>query len=341
MFVSSENQIKVGIFGTGYWGRLYSRVLSEIDGLGIEYICDTNPQMEKLVPKSASFYTDPEVALDSGTADAIFIITPAHTHKNIIMNALKRNINTFVEKPVVLTSGDFREILHAKNKDTLLYPGHLYAYNSLAKAFISAIKEIKESIISVQSLRMSFGPVRSDVGCLWDLFPHDLTIFDMLGLGKVDSIFCRGQYPLKKLYEDIANCEIHYSSGIVASVSLNWAFPVKVRQTSVVTEKSIAFFDETNHNSPLSVYKGEKDIATNANMISFNNRITSKDYLKAIEFTRSEPLKDMVLSFISSIKERRFQLANEEILRAKRIISIVESAQVSMRDGGIEKKVML
>ncbi len=338
MVKGSDSEIKIGIFGTGYWGRLYSRVLSEISGVRIEYVCDTNPKMKDLVPSSTSFYTDPETALDSGSVDAIFVITPADTHKNIIMNALKRNIDTFVEKPIVLSTNDLREILHIKNSDTMLYPGHLYAYNDLVNSFASAIKEIDEQILSVQSLRMSFGPVRNDVGCLWDLLPHDLTIFDILDLGKATSIVCNGYYPLSKSHEDVANCEIHYSSGLIANVNLSWLYPIKVRQTSVVTNSALCFFDETHKDEPVRVFKGEKDIATVANMISYNHTTTNQ-YLKAVNFSKSEPLKNMVISFISSVRERKFKFANEEIIRAEKIISIIESAKKSMNDDGKEIKI--
>ena len=327
-----KDKINVGIIGFGYWGSIYKRVISEIDGIKIRYICDSNINTKERLTDPIEFFDDPHKAIEYGGAEAIFIVTPANTHKEIIIDALKHNINTYVEKPAVLSSLDLRDVLRSKNSETIFFPGHIYAHNELAKTFVQYIAEKQDEIISVLSSRKSFGPIRQDVGCLWDLFPHDLTIFDMLNIGLPSSVSCIGSHPLGNVNEDIAHCEIKYSGGVDTSSDLSWIYPNKVRQTSVLSSRSMYIFDETNPFMPLGLIECTNGISRCANEIAYK-RLSVEQYTTGIPYLSSEPLKNMVMSFISAITEGGTQ-ADEEISRAKRLIPVIESAVESIIKGG-------
>lgn len=334
------HEVNVGLFGYGYWGRNYHRAIAELNGVKVSYVCDANSGVRDLIPGNISFFNDPEKAIEEGKVDAVFVITPAETHKEIAIKALKKGLNLFVEKPALLSSSDLRDVLSKKRSNTLFFPGHIYAYNDMVKTFVNSIMETGEQINSASSWRMALGPVRNDVGCVWDLLPHDLTIFDLLNVGKPVSVSCIGDFPLKLDNEDAAHCDIRYASGLVASVELNWLFPYKVRKTSVITDKSIYLFDETSKDLPVSFIRFKNSIIEGANNVAYN-RLTPNQYINRINSTKSEPLKNMINTFLEVVASDNKQGDKDEIRRSKMVIATIEAALRSIREDGRRINIIL
>jgi len=323
-------KFKIGIIGYGYWGRIYYRILSQIQNVDIKFICDANKGVIEKIPLGVNYYDDPNKAIENSDVDKIFIITPAFTHKDLIGIAIKNNIDTFVEKPALLSIKDFDYINEIKNGNTLFYPGNVYAHNDMVKALSKYIDLEKEKITSISANRLSLGPIREDVGCLWDLFPHDLTIFDMLKIGEPAVISCNASFPLKSSREDTAFCQVKYSSGLQVTVQLSWLYPIKIRQTVISTNQRFFIFDETNKDYPLSVMEFSKNLKDTINNIAYN-RLQPNDFFKKINYNPSEPLKNMILSFLGS---NSFEDSKEEIIRTRKIIKTIESALVSIKKNG-------
>lgn len=330
---SHNNEIKVGLFGYGYWGRTYYRALSELVGVKVSYVCDANIQLVKSLPTNITFFNEPEKAIDEGGVDAVFVITPAESHKTIALEALKKGLNCFVEKPALLSSSDLDSVLSHKTLNTAFFPGHIYAYNDMVKSFVKSVAGTCDKINFISSSRMALGPVRKDIGCVWDLLPHDLTIFDLLDIGKPVSVSCIGYYPLKLDHEDVAHCDIQYTSGLVASVELSWVFPFKIRRISAFTEKSIHFFDETNKDLPLGSIIFEDGILEGANHVAYE-RLATTQYIQKVNYTKSEPLKNMINTFLNVVESNDKRGEKDEILRAKMVISTIEAVLESIHKNG-------
>ena len=328
-----NEEVKIGLFGYGYWGRIYHRALTELRGVKISYVCDSNSNIEGIIPGGTSFFTDPEKAIDEGGVDAVFVITPAGTHKEIVLRALKKGLNTFVEKPALLSSSDLNTVLSQKPSNALFFPGHIYAYNDMVKSFVKSVKDSGERLNSLTSSRKALGPIRSDVGCVWDLLPHDLTIFDLLDIGVPVSVACTAHYPLKLGHEDIAHCDIHYTSGLAASVELSWIFPYKFRRSTVITESSIYVFDETNKDLPIGFVRFQNGILEGVNNVAYN-MLTTNQYINKISSAKSEPLKNMIRTFIEAVSTGDQREGIVEIQRAKMIISTIEAVLKSILGGG-------
>jgi predicted dehydrogenase len=335
-----KHEVKVGIIGFGYWGKTYFRALREIDGVKVSYICDSNEKVRDIIPESISFFNDPQKAIEDGDSDTVFIITPAESHKQIAIEALKNNLNIFVEKPAFLSKSDLNFVMSKKRPDTLLFPGHIYAYNDMVNSLVQELVGTGEAIYSITSTRMALGPIRTDVGCTWDLLPHDLTIIDLLGVGEPVSVSSTAQYPLRLNHEDISNCNIEYSTGLVANVELSWIYPYKVRRTSITTSKSIYFFDETSKEIPLGIVPFKSNISEEINKMAYN-RVLGNEYVKKIDFEKTEPLKNMIKTFISAVDSDDRQADRREIMRAKMIISTIEATLDSISKSGKKVNIKL
>jgi predicted dehydrogenase len=75
--------INVALIGLGYWGRNYLRVLQNIEGIKLSYVCDSNSEALKCVPSNVKTTLDyEEIAKDEDIKTA-FLATPASTNYKI------------------------------------------------------------------------------------------------------------------------------------------------------------------------------------------------------------------------------------------------------------------
>ena len=59
--------------------------------------------------------------------DAVNIVTPTSTHKDVARAALEFNCHLFIEKPIMETVGDAEEIIRmAREKENILYIHHYW-----------------------------------------------------------------------------------------------------------------------------------------------------------------------------------------------------------------------
>lgn len=100
--------MKIALIGVGVIGKVHLNVISNTDEQ-IVGICDIDES--KLVdfdPKIT--YKDYKKMLDETNPDIVHICTPHYLHKEMIIYALKKNINVFCEKPVCISYKEIEEI---------------------------------------------------------------------------------------------------------------------------------------------------------------------------------------------------------------------------------------
>src|SRR4051812_40225869 len=100
---ATEAPTRVGVVGLGYWGPNLLRVLGDLEGAEITWICDLNEDRLRRFARRhplATPTTQFEHLLADDTLDAVFIATPVFTHYELASRALQAGKHTFVEKPL-------------------------------------------------------------------------------------------------------------------------------------------------------------------------------------------------------------------------------------------------
>src|SRR5579859_5444811 len=97
---------KVGVVGTGGWGKNHVRVLSELQSLAA--VCDLNKERAAQFSRNyrVPAYNSLDQMIKKEKLDAVTICTPASTHFSMASQALAAGVHTFVEKPMVTTVKD-------------------------------------------------------------------------------------------------------------------------------------------------------------------------------------------------------------------------------------------
>src|SRR6476469_1034877 len=98
-----KGRLAIGLIGAGRLGRVYARDLaSRIAETKLVAIADPVESVAKDV--AAEFdvpkhYADPLALIDDPAVDAVVIVSPTDTHKDLVIAAAARKKPTFCEKP--------------------------------------------------------------------------------------------------------------------------------------------------------------------------------------------------------------------------------------------------
>jgi predicted dehydrogenase len=241
----------VGVVGLGYWGPNLLRVLHEVEGVEVSWICDRDPaRLDRFGSRypGAAPTNEFEDLLDDPDLDAIVIATPVFSHYELGMMSLRAGKHTFVEKPLAASKAQADELIAtAAEHELVLMCGLTFLYSP-------PVREVKRLIDSgalgeiyfVSSSRVNLGLHQRDVSVVWDLAPHDFSIL-MYWLGERPSrVHAIGRDSVVPGIADVAFIDLTFPSGVLAKVELSWLAPSKLRRMVVVGSKKMVVYDDSS-----------------------------------------------------------------------------------------------
>jgi predicted dehydrogenase len=305
--IKASAGIGVAVVGCGYWGVNYLRVLRELPQVGTVYAYD--PRVLRLkevvdrfphVVPLASF----DDVLGSPDISAAIVCTPATQHYEVAAPLLDAGKHLLVEKPITTTSNEATLLIEqAAAKDVTLAVGHTFVFN----AGVQAVKHYVDNgnagqVYYLYSRRTNLGPIRYDVNALWDLAPHDISIFNHLLGSDPAWVSAVGSRVLGSSREDVGFVSIGYANGVVAHIHVSWADPFKVRELVVVGSEQRIVFDDLDATEPVRIYEkgvapGTEDVPTYG---EYPLQIRDGDIISP-KVEPSEPLKNQTMHFLDSV----------------------------------------
>ncbi|MBI4550168.1 MAG: Gfo/Idh/MocA family oxidoreductase [Candidatus Omnitrophica bacterium] len=307
--------IKVALAGYGHWGTNYLRNLQLIDTAEIAYVCDPSPlahrRVQKLFPHIQTV-TDIGVVLSDEEVDAVIISTPAATHYELTKKALLAGKHVLVEKPLALSVEDAEELasLSQDAKKTLMV-GHTFLYNPAVRKMKDCIdRGILGKIYYLQAARTHLGLIRNDVSAVWDLAPHDISIFCYL-LGREPlKVSAVGTGHLNPKLEDLAFINLFFGDDVLGNIHISWVDSNKLRQVAVIGSKARVLFDDLNPLEKIRIF--EKGVSLDkpySNFGEFQLLLRDGDILSP-KVEAEEPLRNVCLEFLDCIRTGRKPLSD-------------------------------
>jgi predicted dehydrogenase len=117
------DRVRVGFVGTGGIAMgLHMPQLKEIEGVEFAAMCDANrARAEEARQKfGGTVYTDHHDMLDKEALDAVYVCLPPDAHTDAEIIAAGKRIHLFVEKPIVMTMEQGKEIAKAIKKAKII-----------------------------------------------------------------------------------------------------------------------------------------------------------------------------------------------------------------------------
>lgn len=251
--------LKLGLVGWGYWGRNYAKYFDLGLDAQLSMVCDLRDDMlldaKGLYPH---IKTTKDIAdLVHAQLDGIILASPASVHFKLASYFIKNHVPLLIEKPLTnsyKSAIDLEKL--AKKEGVKILVGHTFLYNQSVR-FLK--KEIDAGSLGrlyyLEFRRQSYGPIRDDVNIIWDFAPHDLAITKYL-LGNIypESVYAQAGKFSRNQQEDVAIIILRYPGNVLVNINVGWLYPIKIRTCTLLGEKKMAVFEDTNTNEPVKIY---------------------------------------------------------------------------------------
>lgn len=166
----------VAVIGAGYWGPNLVRNFQSSPGFRLRWLCDLDVDRARKVLGGYSTVqatSDYAAVLADPAVDAVAVATPAGTHLDVALAALRAGKHVLVEKPLAATYEDgLKLVTEAEERGLTLMCDHTYCYTPAVARIRDMVRsgELGE-IQFVDSVRINLGLVQKDIDVLWDLAP--------------------------------------------------------------------------------------------------------------------------------------------------------------------------
>ncbi len=303
-------EIRIGIVGFGAWGPNHLRNLRAQEGVQVTTVADLSQDRlaacRKQFPNVATT-DDLDKLLGSPDIDAVVVATPLTTHYAIVKKALEAGKHVLAEKPLTRTGDEAVELTRlAESKGLILMVGHVFMFNPgilYLKAEID--KGELGRVYYIDTVRTNLGPIRQDVGAIYDLASHDISICNFLLGSQPVEVSATGAHFLQDgKVEDVGFVTLVYPNNVVCNLHVSWLDPRKVRNLTVVGDKKMATWDDMNTSEPVRIY--DKGISNERKYSTFGEfHLVLRDGNIMIPKVRMfEPLMAQDAHFVTSVRER-------------------------------------
>jgi predicted dehydrogenase len=233
---------------------------------------------------------------------AIALATPAPTHHAIAKAFLGAGQDTFVEKPMTLTSAEAEDLVAvAQVQGRILMTGHLLMYQPAVRYLRRFLQEGRlGEIRTLHQERAKLGRARAVENALWSLGVHDVAVLLYL-VGQVPSgVWAFGHAGLQPGIADDVYLHLTFPGGVKASLHNSWLWPEDSRVLRIVGEQGILEYREKEQ----KVWLHRKGIDANLQNVEAGSELLfegsaepltleMEHFLECVA-TRSKPLSDGV-----------------------------------------------
>jgi predicted dehydrogenase len=321
--------IRVGIIGYGYWGPNLLRNLAGHPEFAVVALADRRAdaceRAARALPGLRTVADAVEIVA-MRDVEAVAIATPVATHFEIAREALLAGKHVLVEKPMCATVEEGEELVAlAKKIGLTLMVDHTFLFTGAVQTIAQTVRSGRlGKICYFDSMRVNLGLFQSDVNCLWDLAPHDLSIIDHLMNDQLVGIDVTGYCHVNPGLPDMVYMTLHYVRDVVAHFNLSWMSPMKVRRFVMGGTKQMLIWDNLDNDQKIRIYDSGIEFwpEHQRDMIVPDYRVGD---IYSPRVSRTEALAGVVGHFASVIRGERESIMDGG--RGLKVVRVLEGAQ--------------
>ena len=296
------NKIYYGVVGAGHIGNYHAQQIQNIANVTLRGIYDVSLSQAQKTATTYNTLAFKSLGSLLKKCNVITIATPANTHFNIAVQALKHNCHVFIEKPITTSLKDADDIIAlAQEKQLLVQVGHIERFNP---AFVSLLKNKNVNRAQfIESERLTPFNLRGlDVNVILDLMIHDIDLILHIKQCPVKRIEAVGIKVLSRTI-DLANARIVFEDNSVANLTASRISDTACRKLRVFNAQKYFSVDLQNH--IINIYSVEdqppKDEFSQL-VFSSNNKFIVHQHKKVL---KQNALYKELVSFIASIQTEK------------------------------------
>jgi len=331
-------ELRFGLIGYGYWGPKVARNLDSLQHAMVTMVADNDASRlaQLRVNSSGVRMTTQAEDVFRSDVDGVVIATPVRTHYQLAKQALLQGKHVLVEKPLTANVAEAEELVAlAEEHQRILMVGHTFEYNP-------AVNELRKLIQSgdlgriycVEAERLNLGLFRGDINVIWDLAPHDISILLYVLGKKPERIKVHAHAHLQRRIQDIAHLDLGFADGMTAHIHVSWLHPCKIRKVTVIGDRRMAVYDDTNPAEMLKIYNKGADVHADPG-VSYRYGEVTIPYIDWVE-----PLHLECEDFATAIRTGRSPRADGRVgLEVVRVLAAAEAALMKQEAQDVGGKV--
>ncbi len=307
--------LRAGVIGVGHLGRFHAQKYSDMEGVKLEGVYDTNADRARLVAeecKTKVFATTTEL-LDN--VDIVSIATPATNHHGVAKEALSKGVHCLIEKPFTRTVEEAKDLMNiALKHKAKIQIGHLERFNTVMSGGADLFKDPR--FIECQRLA-PFTARSTDINVILDLMIHDIDLVQGIVKSPIKDIDAIG-VPVLTDKVDIAHAKIEFENGVMANLTASRISQKVFRKMRLFQRYSYVGLD---------FQKGDVEVFERVN----------KDGVfhiegKTMPFGSTDALRKEISAFVSSVRDNTpvAVSAQDALLALQTAYKIIEKIEFRM-----------
>jgi len=326
--MNSIKKIKVGVIGCGYWGPNLIRNYHGLPNTKVKIVSDLREGRLNFIKEN---YSDIQTTqnysdiINDEEIEAVVIVTPVTTHREIAEQALKAGKHVFVEKPLTHSKKDAWELVEiAKLNNKILAVGHTFQFTPGTRRIERELELQKiGKIYHLSSTRINLGPPKTTVDVVWDLCPHDLSIILHLFKEMPTKIDAFGSSYQWNGFVDNAHIHLGFKDHRTAHIHLSWLSANKTRLIQIFGENGSIVYDEMlAPDGKVKLYDKGIDNRINAKDGDSEQLSYSAGDIHVLALEQHEPLRLECSEFISAIRKGT-SIPNDGVIGAQ-VVELLE-----------------
>jgi len=285
----------VAVLGCGHWGKNLARNFAELGALAA--VVDPDPEVSRTQSELHNAAAMDLAEALASNIDGVVIATPAETHCEIALQALRAGKHVYVEKPIALSVADGERMKQAADDaGKLLMVAHLWRYHPVLVQLASMVQNIDVCAIRyAYSHRLSTGKFRVEEDAFWSLAPHDISMLLAIFDESPSEVRQSGLDYVTPGVADEARLDLAFPSGGRAHVFASWLHPFKEQRLVVVGETAMIVFDDVRPwPEKLALYRHKIDTSAEV-------PLPIKADVEFVDVPTGEPLKAECLHYLNCI----------------------------------------
>ena len=259
--------VRVGIVGAGIWGTMHARAYLQNPRVEIAGICDLDKekaiQLANKCGQPAVFTSLDEML--KLNLDGVSVVTPDHTHTEVVLKVIERGMHVLVEKPLATTVEECSLMVSEAEKTGVFLmvdwhnrwnPPYFYAWKAIREGELGEIQYIYYRLSDTVYVPTKMLPWAGQSTVLWFLGSHALdTTCWLMGKQPV-RVYCqkrRGM--LERMGVDTPDLYItmlEFEDGGLAVIENAWILPQQSptlidHKCEILGSRGAIYLDPTHH----------------------------------------------------------------------------------------------
>jgi predicted dehydrogenase len=320
------DRLRAAVVGAGHMGQYHARVYAELWDVDFVGVADIDPGRAAAV---AGHY-DTRAFADHrdliGRVDVVSVAVPTEQHFHVARDLLDAGVGVLVEKPIAPTLEEARALYAtARRAGSVLHIGHVERFNGA----VQELRKIVRHPILIESRRLGpFVPRVQKDTVVMDLMIHDLDIILTLVDSRPERFTAFGA-AVHSDVADVANVQIWFRSGTIATITASRATEEKIRTLAITQPDAYVLLDYLVQDIQIH-RRAAQESQPNREAI----RYRQASFVEHLFVHKDNPLKLEILHLVHAVRRvragGRLDLAETEDLRS---LAIALEIERMIRDG--------